>query len=125
MDESGPRPQVTPRWAYVAGLATGLLVFFGVFLAVALFGFLVSHSLWLASGLSALAAGIFAARWPALAWRWGVLVSAPFCAFFLFVALVLALDGRFDPLPAADAVAVGASSCVLAALGSRLGRRLS
>ncbi len=70
---------------------------------------------------SALAAGFFAFRWPSRSWlAWGLLLSSAFWVYLLIVFAVLAVQGRIDPWPIADAVSIASGGCAGAAIGAAI-----
>ncbi len=77
------------------------------------------ESLSTASVGAAVAAGVFAFRWPARSWlAWGLLLSSAFWLYLLIVFAMFAVEGRVDGWPIADAAIVAAGGCAGAAIGA-------
>jgi glucose-6-phosphate-specific signal transduction histidine kinase len=70
----------------------------------------------------AILAAIFSALRPSLRWRWGLLASAPFLAYFVLAAIAYVTVGRPDAHPLLMAVLVGGMACATAALVVRARR---
>jgi peptidoglycan/LPS O-acetylase OafA/YrhL len=70
-----------------------------------------------------LTALLFAFRWPQAGWRWGVLSSSGFVAFFTIVFISYLSLGKVDWLPAIRACSVLLGGVVGSILGSNISAR--